>query len=229
VKTVEFVADYLCRTRHRELVRNVYQLHSNANDHANAVRCMKSVYPLALEFGALRKRRFEREARGARHETADELAAAERERDLKRESTLLVLCSQFCDFAVYGAVATDTYQRTRDMEVEVVQAGLAGDPALARSRMSAWKAARKEAVAISWVGGVASIARPITVTRVPKDKRNRNVKGGGRGTPSSNNGGGGPRRCHKCNSTTHLAAACGHATPQPGSNWAKSPAKKKKK
>ena len=147
-------------------MRNVYQLHNEASasgkaDHENAVRCMKSAYPLAMEFVGLRKRRFEREARADRHEVADGVAAAERERDLQRESTLLILVSQFCDFAVYGAVATQTYHRASDMEVEVVQAGLAGDPALARSRMNAWKAARKSAVKISWVGGVARIARPI--------------------------------------------------------------------
>jgi hypothetical protein len=135
---------------------------------------MKSAYPLALEFTTIRERRFEREARASRGEVASTLAVAERERDLQRESALMHRCSQFCDLAIYGYEANQTYERLGDLEVEVVQAGLAGPPCLARSRMSAWKAAQKKAVAISWIHGKPRVARStVKVTRPNNKARSR--------------------------------------------------------
>ena len=99
--------------------------------------------------------------------------------------------------------------------------------------MSTWKAAQKKAVVISWVQGKPRVARsPVKVTRPSNNVRNRKRApprvGAASGAPAAA-AGGAKRRCHKCNSTQHLAAACTHATAQPGSNWAKYPALSKKK
>jgi hypothetical protein len=230
---LSFIATYLCSEKHRQLVRNIYDLHDTttsvgAANADNATTMMKRVYPKALEFGEIRKRRFEREARTARSGIGHAAAADERERDLARESLLLHECSLLCDLAIMGGEATRTYEEFADLETELARAGMGGDPFLSRSRMVAWKAARKKGIPVRWVNGAPTVARNhIKVTgrmgagRQQQHQQQRGPKPGGKGR--------GAKACNKCSSKTHLAAACPHKDPQPGSYWFKRAARKKKK
>ena len=234
-RTLNYVADYLCRERHRTLVKNIYGIHNQAtaegrDDHANAVVTMKSVYPLALDFAKARQRRFEREARVQRGEVGHREAAGERQRDLTSESRLLLECSQLCDLAIFGKASTELYEDARELETEMARAGLVGDPLLARSRMSAWRAARKKARQVKWVDGKPTVVSPGAIritggrTQQRRSRNNRRGKGSGGGgggsSPKKNQGG---KVCHKCGSDTHMSYNCTHAKPLPGSKWAKRP------
>jgi hypothetical protein len=233
------VSDYLCNERHRTLDKNIYELYHQSTvvghaDHKNVVSTMKTVYPLALEFAEARLRRFEREARAERGLVGHKLAAAERQRDLQSESRLLLECSHLCDLAIFGKDATESYEDAREMETELARAGLIGDPLLARSRMSAWKTARKKARKIKWVDGKPSVVATggIRIT----GGRGQQARGGAKDGRVGTGGGGAKnkkgKKCHKCGAKDHMSFNCPHAKPQPGSYWAKNPqgskAKKKK-
>ena len=231
LEAVNFVATYLCSEKHRELVKNIYGLHDEsssegADNARNASTMMKRVYPKALEFAKIRHRRFEREARAERSSIGHEVAFEERERDLNRESLLLYECSLMCDLAIMGGEAARTYEEFEDMETELARAGMGGDPLLSRSRMAAWKAARRKGITVRWINGSPTVAR--SAIKVTNRKLVGQRQQQGARTIQKGKGRGG-KTCNKCSSKTHLAAGCPHKEPQPGSYWFKRAAKKKKR
>jgi hypothetical protein len=149
------------------------------------------------------------------------VAENERQRgDLQSESRLLFEWWQLCDLAIFCKEARDVYEDAKDMEMAV----------LAKSRISAWRAARKKARMIVWVGGKPTIP---STGKLNISGRARNVQNRDRApardeknAPPKNKKG---KTCHKCGSSSHFSYDCTHSSAQPASFWSENPGAQAKK